>query len=126
MWPSEEEAGERGAEVSCWLLDVPGGCLHYYHHYCFHYQMIIDIVLEVCCCWVALPGGCPGELDEEEEGNAEEGKQGIEEVTCAAVRFLELEITVFVCLSLCLCLSVCFIHLCFTCSMEAGRPGRSF
>merc|ERR1719270_218044 len=26
MWPSEEEAGERGAEVSCWLLDVPGGC----------------------------------------------------------------------------------------------------
>ena len=75
---------------------------------------------------MALPGGCPGELDEEEEGNAEEGKQGIEEVTCAAVRFLELEITVFVCLSLCLCLSVCFIHLCFTCSMEAGRPGRSF
>ena len=34
MWPSEEEAGERGAEVSCWLLDMPGGCLHYYHHYC--------------------------------------------------------------------------------------------
>ena len=66
---------------------------------------------------MVLPGGCPGELDEEEEGNAEEGKQGIEEVTCAADRLLEL--VLFVCLSLCLCLSVCFIHLCFTCSMEA-------
>ena len=46
---------------------------------------------------MALPGGCPGELDEEEEGNAEEGKQGMEEVTCAADRLLELVFTIEIC-----------------------------
>ena len=61
---------------------------------------------------MALPGGCPGELDEEEEGNAEEGKQGMEEVTCAADRLLELvfniEICVFVFVFVCLFYSFVF------------------
>ena len=66
---------------------------------------------------MVLPGGCPGELDEEEKGNAEEGKQGLEEVTCAADK---LQWRVFILLKfVCLSLSVCFIHLFFTCSMEA-------
>ena len=66
--------------------------------------MIIDIVLEVCCWWLVVPGGCPGELDEEEEGNAEEGKQGMEEVTCAADR---LQWRVFILLNFLLFLGVC-------------------
>ena len=53
---------------------------------------------------MALPGGCPGELDEEEEGNAEEGKQGKEEVTCAADR---LQWRVFILLKFLLFLGVC-------------------
>ena len=56
---------------------------------------------------MALPGGCPGELDEEEEDNAEEGKQGMEEVTCAEER---LTWRVFILMKMLLCVGVYLQH----------------
>ena len=67
------------------------------------------IIYKLCCWWVALPGGCPGELDEEEEGNAEEGKQGMEEVTCAADRLLELVFNIEICVFVFVCLFYSFV-----------------